>query len=191
MAHIQQPRRTFLQTGLIGFTTAIFASLPKINFAQSASNDKGIVVHENEGEHLITGRRKAPMTIKISKTKNDVNNISFCTENIVASDRIRVHKHLNEDEFVFIHKGEGIFTLDDQQIAVKAGAIVFVPKGIWHGLENTGQETLCMVFGYSPSGFEGYFRENSTPAGMPAKERTAEQYAATEKKYGIVFRDKR
>jgi mannose-6-phosphate isomerase-like protein (cupin superfamily) len=190
MSHTHQQRRTFLQTGAVGFFTAVFASLPKINFAGPTSKDKGIVVHESEGEHLLTGRRKAPVTIKISKTKNDINNISFCTEDIISNDRIRIHKHLNEDEFVFIHKGEGIFILDDQRIEVKSGAIVFVPRGTWHGLENIGKETLCMVFGYSPSGFEGYFRENGTLMGMPAKTKTAEEYATTEKKYGIVFKDK-
>ena len=188
---MSQPRRIFLQTGVVGFFSAFFASLPKINFAQSTSKNKGIVVHESEGEHLLTGRRKAPITIKISKSKNHVNNISFCTEEIISGDRIRVHKHLYEDEFVFIRKGEGIFTLADQRIVVKTGAFVFVPKGVWHGLENNGKETLVMVFGYSPAGFEGYFRENGTLVGMPAKAKTAEQYAATEKKYGIVFRDKR
>jgi hypothetical protein len=49
MNHIQQPRRKFLQTGMVGFCTALFASLPKISFAKSAfDNDKGIVVHEDE-----------------------------------------------------------------------------------------------------------------------------------------------
>jgi len=191
MLPVQQPRRTFLQTSVIGFCTAIFASLPKISFARSNVNDKGIVVHEDEGEHLLTGRRRAPITIKISKAKHQIDNLSFCTEDIISNDRIRVHKHLNEDEFVFIHKGEGVFILDDQRIIVKAGTILFVPKDTWHGLENTGKETIRMLFGYSPAGFEGYFKENGTLAGAPAQERTAEQYAATEKKYGIVFKDKR
>ena len=59
MNHIQQPRRKFLQTGVVGFCTALFASLPKISFAKSASdNDKGIVVHEDEGVHILTAGAK-------------------------------------------------------------------------------------------------------------------------------------
>ncbi len=38
-----------------------------------------------------------------------------------------------------------------------------------------------MVFQYSPAGFEEYFIENGTPAGMPAKERTEEEYALPKK----------
>jgi hypothetical protein len=47
-----------------------------------------------------------------------------------------------------------------------------------------------MVFQYSPAGFEEYFIENGTPPGMPPKERTEDEYAATEKKYGMVYKDK-
>jgi hypothetical protein len=39
----------------------------------------------------------------------------------------------------------------------------------WHGLDNTGNENLLMVFQYSPAGFEAYFIENGTSAGMPDK----------------------
>jgi hypothetical protein len=64
MSIIHQPRRKFLQTGVVGFCTALFAGLPKISFAKSASNnDKGILVREDEGMHILTGRRKLPVTI--------------------------------------------------------------------------------------------------------------------------------
>jgi len=52
-----QPRRKFLQTEIVGFCAALFATLPKISFA-SFNRDKGIVVRENEGMHILTGRPK-------------------------------------------------------------------------------------------------------------------------------------
>ena len=191
MNSFQQPRRKFLQTGIAGFCTALFAGLPKISFAKPGFNpDKGIVVHENEGIHIITGRRKIPMTIKISRTKDAVEGISFCTEDQKPGSKMRVHKHLNNEEVIFIHKGEGILTLDEQLIEVKTGDVAFVPRGTWHGLDNTGKENLIMVFQYSPAGFEEYFIENGTLAGMPTKVKTEQEYAITEKKYGMVYRDK-
>jgi mannose-6-phosphate isomerase-like protein (cupin superfamily) len=189
MNHIQQPPRKFLLTGVAGFCTALFASLPKISFAKSASdNGKGIIVREDEGEHILT-RRKVPITVKISKAKHGVDNISFCMEDMIPGRKMRVHKHLNNDELIFIHKGEGTLTLDEETIEVKTGTVIFVPRGTWHGLDNTGKENLLMAFQYSPAGFEEYFIENGTPVGMPAKERTAEEYAITEKKYGMVYKD--
>jgi mannose-6-phosphate isomerase-like protein (cupin superfamily) len=185
----QQPRRKFLLTGITGFCTAVFAGIPKISFAKAAfDNDKGIVVHEGEGIHILT-RRKVPITIKLSKTKHGVEGISFCVEDQLPGRKMRIHKHLNNDELIFIHKGEGTLTLDEQSIEVKTGDVVFVPRGTWHGLDNTGKENLLMIFQYSPAGFEEYFIENGTLAGMPTKEKTEEEYAVTEKKYGMVYKE--
>ena len=189
MNFIQQPRRKFLQLGATGFLSTLLASLPKISFSQATSNpDKGIVVRENEGIHILT-RRKVPITIKISKAKNGVDSISFCVEDMSPGRKMRVHKHLNNDELIFIHKGEGTLTLDEEIIKVKIGDVVFVPRGIWHGLDNTGAENLLMVFQYTPAGFEEYFIENGTPVGMQAKERSEEEYLLAEKKYGMVYKD--
>jgi mannose-6-phosphate isomerase-like protein (cupin superfamily) len=186
----QQPRRKFLQTGVAGFCSALFASFPKISFAKSYFNsDKGIIVREAEGIHIITGRRKVPVTIKISKTKHGIDGISFCVEDQNPGRKMRIHKHLNNDELIFIHKGEGSLTLDEELIELKTGDVVFVPRGTWHGLDNTGKENLPMVFQYSPAGFEEYFIENGTLAGMPPKEKTEEGYAITEKKYGMVYKE--
>lgn len=192
MKQIEQPRRNFLRAGVIGFCSAFFAGLPKISFANSNSDKvKGFIVHENEGMQILTGKRKAPMNIKISKAQHGIDNISFCTEDIIPGRKLRIHKHLHNDELIFINKGEGMFTLGEESIEVKSGAVVFVPRGVWHGLENTGKENIRMIFQYSPAGFEEYFIENGTPVGMPAKKRTEEEFANAEKKYGMVYKDPR
>ena len=172
----------------MGAATALLSNLPEFGFAQPASdNAKGIVVQEEEGIHILT-RRKVPITIKLSKAKHGVDGISFCVEDMSPGRTMRVHKHLYNDELIFIHKGEGTLTLDEQSFQARTGAVVFVPRGVWHGLDNTGAENLLMTFGYSPAGFEEYFVENGTPVGMPAKERAAEEYARTGKKYGMVYK---
>lgn len=102
--------------------------------------------------------------------------------------KMRVHKHLKNDELILIQKGRGKLTLDEETFDVEAGDIAFIPRGVWHGLDNTGIDDLSMIFQYTPAGFEQYFIENGTQAGMPEKERTKEEYALTEKKYGMVYR---
>ena len=192
MNHIEKPRRKFLQSGAIGFCIALFAGLPKISLAKPDYHPgKGFVVHEDEGIHILTGRRKVPMNIKISKAQHGVENISFCTEDIIPGRTLRTHKHLHNDEIIFINNGEGLFTLDEKAIEVKSGAVIFVPRGVWHGLVNTGKENIRMVFQYSPAGFEEYFIENGTRVGTPFIERTAEEFATAEKKYGMVYKELR
>lgn len=190
MNRIHQPRRKFLQLGATGFFSTLLASLPKFSFSQSTSNiDKGIVVREDEGIHILT-RRKVPITIKISKSKHGIDGISFCVEDMSPGRKMRIHKHLSNDELIFIHKGEGTLTLDEESINVKVGDVVFITRGTWHGLDNTGTENLLMIFQYSPAGFEEYFIENGTQAGMQAKEKSKEEYELTEKKYGMVYKNK-
>lgn len=189
MLKAQHRRRQFLQLGVTGIITAFFGGLPKISLAKSFMNDeKGILVRGEDGIHILTGRRKVPINIKISKAKDGLENISFCTEEMTPGRKMRVHKHLNNDELIFIHTGTGTLTLDERSIEVKAGDVAFVPRGVWHGLDNSGKENLVMVFQYSPAGFEQYFIENGTLAGMPAKEKTQEEHAVTEKKYGMIYK---
>jgi mannose-6-phosphate isomerase-like protein (cupin superfamily) len=189
MKEVQQHRRKFLWTGLGGFCAAVLAHLPQFVIARSSSKiDKGIVVRENEGTHLLT-RRKVPITIKLSRAREGMDDISFCVEEQSPGRKMRVHKHLNNDELIFIHRGEGMLTLGEGVIPIKTGDVAFVPRGTWHGLDNTGNENLLMIFQYTPAGFEEYFMENGMLAGEPDKVRTEEEYAAAELKYGMVYKE--
>ena len=184
----QQQRRRFLRIGLISVFTAFLAKLPKIGLAQSSKTvDTGIVVREDEGIHIL-GRRKVPIAIKISKARHGVEGISFCREIMNPGVKMRVHKHLNNDELIFIHRGQGTLTLGDKLIEVKTGDVAFIPRETWHGLDNTGSEELQMIFQYSPAGFEEFFIENGTQVGMPTKQKTEEDYARTAEKYGMVYK---
>jgi quercetin dioxygenase-like cupin family protein len=182
-----QPRRKFLQLSFVGLVTSLLGCVPKLGSANPQV--RGVVVQEEEGLHILTGRRKIPMNIQISKTRDGVNSVSFCVEDMTPGRKMRIHKHLYNDELIFIASGKGTLTLDQKQYQVKAGDVAFIPKDTWHGLDNTGSDDLRMVFQYSPAGFEEYFIENGTKAGMPTKDRTEEQYLAAEKKYGMVYKN--
>lgn len=170
MNEIHSARRRFLQLGATGLVTAFFGAFPKLGLAKLPhEKQKPVLVRESDGLHILTGRRKVPIHIKLSKEKDGISNISFCVEEMTPGRKMRIHKHLNHDEVIFIHHGEGSLTLDENVFNVKTGDVVFIPRDTWHGLDNTGSEDLKMVFQYSPAGFEQYFVENGTEQGMPAK----------------------
>jgi len=178
-------RKLFLQQASLGFLSSLLLPIPYV-----ASNDDfgGIVVNEEEGEafHLRDG--EAIIKIKIARVQG-AGSLSFLSESFKPGDKIRVHKHLNEDELIFIHKGSGLFTLGDKQYEVQEGAVALVPKGKWHGLQNTGSENIEMRFGYTPSGFEGFFREVGTPIGQTLVRKSMEERRAIAKKWGMLYRD--
>jgi quercetin dioxygenase-like cupin family protein len=179
-------RRNFIQHGSVGLASAFFPPLAPSTVDHLDFG--GLVVGDEEGEVIQLRGGTAILRIKIAKTQG-AQSMSFLSESFPPGDGIPVHKHLNEDELIFLHKGTGQFTLGEKQYEISAGAVALVPKGVWHGLQNTGSENIEMRFGYTPSGFEGFFREAGTPAGQPYVQKTMEQRNSIRKKWGIIYRD--
>ena len=179
-------RRQFLQHASLGFLSSLI--LPLSAHAGDTSNFSGLVVTEDEGEAFQMRDGTAIVKIKIAKDQG-ADSISFLSESFRPGDSLPIHKHLNEDELIFLHKGSGLFTLGDKQYQINEGAVALVPKGIWHGLQNNGTENIEMRFGYTPSGFEGFFREVGTPVGQPFIQKTMEQRRTIAKKWGMIYKN--
>jgi mannose-6-phosphate isomerase-like protein (cupin superfamily) len=178
-------RRSFLQTTSAGILGSMLVSLPNFSLANNAGK-KGIVKNEEEGEVYFV-RETTFITIKVSKT-DGIESVSICTEEIHPGDGIPVHKHLYNDEQFFFHKGRGSFMLDNSEYPVGEGSTAFVPRGTWHGLKNTGSEPLIFTFGFSPAGFEDYFRQVGTLKGTAFKAKPGDEKKILAKKYGMEFR---
>jgi mannose-6-phosphate isomerase-like protein (cupin superfamily) len=111
------------------------------------------------------------------------------TQDVSPGTTIPVHLHEREDEVIFIQSGEGEATLGDQVVRLAAGATLFVPQGIWHSGRNTGTGTLKWIALYSPSGFDGYFREIGRKSpDDPPRRRSAEEREALDRRFGIRYR---
>jgi quercetin dioxygenase-like cupin family protein len=151
------------------------------------NNPEGIVVSEDEGETIMLREGTSIVKIKIAKS-HGYRSMSFLASSLPPGDIIPTHKHLNEDEIIFIHKGKGILTLGEREYSFTEDLVAMVPKGAWHGITNTGREDVEMRFAYSPAGFEGYFREVGTPLGKPFIKRTLEERRPIAKKWGMLYK---
>jgi quercetin dioxygenase-like cupin family protein len=178
-------RRQFLGQGSLGLFS--FLLPPSLAFSNETSDFEGLIVNEQEGETILMRDGTAIVKIKISKIQG-AQSISFLSESFKPGDTLPVHKHLNEDELIFLHKGSGLFTLGEKQFNISEGAVALVPKGVWHGLQNTGSENIEMRFAYTPSGFEGFFREVGTPIGQPFVKKNMEERKAIAKKWGMIYK---
>lgn len=179
-------RRTFFKTASTAVLSSLFVGLPKFSFANN-SNKAGVVKNAGEGEtHFIA--ETTPITIKVSKKADGIDSASICTGELVPGSSFAVHIHFNNDELFYFHKGSGIFILDGQERTVAEGSVVFVPRGIWHGLKNTGNDVMMFTFGFTPAGFEDYFRQAGTIKGTTFKPKTEEELQLLGKKYGIAFK---
>ena len=174
-----------MKTSALGVSGAPLMSIPAILF-NDAINEA--LVKQPEDCETFYVRPNTPITFNISKTKDNILSVSLLTEELIPGSSIPVHKHLHEDEFFFIISGTGIIKIDEKAFPFKPGTTAFVPKNTWHAFNNNGNEKVVFFFGYSPAGFEGFFREVGTPKGQEYKPRPKEEFDAIAKKYGMVFK---
>ncbi|WP_274652032.1 cupin domain-containing protein [Paenibacillus humicola] len=52
------------------------------------------------------------------------------------------------EEFVYVVHGSGELRLDGEAVPFRANQALFIPPGVWHGIANTGEEDVVMVFGF-------------------------------------------
>ena len=178
-------RKQFIQNGTFGILSGLM--LPTLAFAEIFTDFEGLVVNEDEGEAVRMRDGTSIVHIKIAKSQGS-DSICFLSESFRPGDFLPVHKHMNEDELIFIHKGSGVFTLGDKEYQVNEGAVIIVPKGKWHGLKNTGGINIEMRMAYTPSGFENFFREVGQPVGQPFVQKTMEERRAIAKKWGMIYK---
>lgn len=154
--------------------------------AGQPARGKPAALHSDDGELLLVGPTRDPVRIKVSPPGQG--RFAMIVQEMAPGSRVPIHLHEREDEIIFIQRGSGRASIADQNVVLKPGSTLFVPQGTWHGGENTGGETLVWVAIYSPSGFEGYFREiGTTPGGAAPGPLTPDEREARDRRYGIRY----
>jgi quercetin dioxygenase-like cupin family protein len=162
-----------------------FWEVPAGSYAQVSG---GVIFQANEGDRRITCHGKSPVTIKVDPVTAGSEHFVMGMGDIMPGDSIRVHRHELDDEIIFVHKGSATVTLGDQRVTAEAGATVFIPRGTWIGMENTGGEPVTIVFLFPNTGFEKFIRSISAPEEQPCIPPTAAELAALQKEHHIEFK---
>lgn len=165
------------------------ADSPRAVGTRDAPSWGGVVLQHDEGQLLISGRRRAPMRIKVDSRIAAGATMSMIVSEVAPGASIPVHLHRNEDELIFVHTGSGIVTLGDDRIPCSPGTVLYGPRNVWHGVENTGSTVITWCAIYAPPGFEQFFIETGREPGDHGPVPTPESVAAIARKYGMVFRD--
>jgi mannose-6-phosphate isomerase-like protein (cupin superfamily) len=182
-------RRSFLQASAAGFTGLLSALLSSASPSGVQDAHPDLVLDPEEGEVFLIGSRQGRVTIKAAKRNGGVEAVSLLTEDVPPGDAIPVHKHGAEEEWLYIESGQGRLTFGDHELRVLPGSMALVPRGVWHGLRNSGEETLRMVFGYAPAGFEDYFRAIGVPPGQPPRDMSAEDWESINRSFKVTYRE--
>lgn len=62
------------------------------------------------------------------------------------------HRHFHADEFLLVLKGSGHIYTDEGEEPSGAGDVIYTERGHWHGFNNTSDEEVVLVWGWSGAG---------------------------------------
>jgi quercetin dioxygenase-like cupin family protein len=118
-----------------------------------------LLLEKNEGEQRIW-RDPPPggFMLKVSPKNNGSQHLVMGTEELVPGSVIPRHKHLGQDEIVFVQSGTLHVWLGDQERDLHAGGMAFIPAYAWVSLNNNDTQPASMVFVFSAPGFENHLR---------------------------------
>jgi mannose-6-phosphate isomerase-like protein (cupin superfamily) len=86
-------------------------------------------------------------------------------EDVPPGDSGRTHRHLEEDELIFVHRGTLDVLLGDTTHRAGAGASVFIPRRTWVTFRTVGPDTATFWFVFNAPGFENCLRALSARPG--------------------------
>jgi mannose-6-phosphate isomerase-like protein (cupin superfamily) len=118
------------------------------------------VFKAGDGEQLRWGGPAAgSVTIMVDPDNSGPTDLCVLIQSLDPGAVVPIHHHEKAEQVLFIVSGSGQITLADHRVEARAGATVHVPKGVAHGIVNTGEEPLTILEVTSPPGFQNIFRE--------------------------------
>ena len=144
----------------------------------------GYVLRAGEGE--VIRRKGNTVTVKVDP-KTGSPTMAMGTQALDAGVGIPLHMHEHEDEVLFVHEGRGVAVVGGRKEEVGVGDTVFIPHGVWHGVESSGG-AIDLLWVVTPPGLEGFFRETGAPAGTPPRVLTPAQLEDIGRKHGVRFK---
>jgi len=127
-----------------------------------------LILQSGDGEQReFRTRPGTTFTLQIDPRNGGSEQMVVFKEDMAPGDRIPTHRHPHADELIFVQSGTGRVTLGDKVQEAQTGAVVFIPRDTWIGMENVGKGQLTVTSIFSEPGYEDYLRAISVPRGQP------------------------
>ena len=120
-----------------------------------------LVQKQDEGRSFEIGG--ARVLIKVSgRDTNGAYSLMHWTMAPKSGSRSFGHVHGRYEETFYVLNGNLNFILGHEIVPMSTGDFVRVPVGVRHGLENTTDQTVEMLVGFTPAGMEELFYKYRT-----------------------------
>jgi len=105
-----------------------------------------------------------------------------------AGAQIPYHRHLHEDEVLYIGSGIAHVKVGSVEGDAHAGAIVFIPRDTWVTVRNVGKTPIALLFAFNAPSFDRFMRCESVPSGQSARPLTPQEDQACMKLGDVQYR---
>ena len=85
--------------------------------------------------------------IHVKKLSSEPNSTTFA---IWVKQKVKIHKHMQHVENIYVSEGSCIFYLADSVFNIKSGDLIVVPKNTWHGVDVNSNIPLKVLSVQSP-----------------------------------------
>jgi len=185
-------RRTSAIVTLLLVAVCVFQTRPARSSSATTSHagPKPLLLEKNEGERRVW-REPPPgeFILKVSPKNNGSQHLVMVTEDMAPGDEFPMHKHLGQDEILYIVKGTVHAHVGDQERDLHTGATIFIPALTWVNVKNAGTDTASVVGIFSAPGFEDYMRCDSVLPTEKVIPLSPEQMKACEYEGHVIYKD--
>ncbi len=96
----------------------------------------------------------------VDRTTSAIKQCSLAEEILPVGAAVGRHHHLVTEEIYYILQGAGRMTVGEEARDVSAGDAIFIPRGMAHTIENTGQTPMTILLVCGPAhSFEDHHEE--------------------------------
>lgn len=104
--------------------------------------------------------------IKVDRQHGNSPDFWFGTETLAPGAGIPYHRHLHEDEVLYVVSGRAHVHVGAVDGDAHAGTIVFIPRDTWVSIQSAGKMPISLLFAFNTPGFDRYMRCESVPLGQ-------------------------
>lgn len=90
----------------------------------------------------------------ISPKLQDINNIGVGMVILPPGNKTTSHSHEKEEETWYVISGRGEITVGDETVDIEPEMLVVAPSGKVHSIHNNSDESLKMLWIFTPPGIE-------------------------------------
>ncbi len=113
-------------------------------------------IHEDDVQaKALLGRDVLQLLTEESGCRNISMGVSFFAPHAHAPG----HIHEKEEEVIYIVAGRGRMHVGNSFEKIRPGTAVYIPAGMEHSVENTGDEPIKLVYAFSPPVIAGTYED--------------------------------